>query len=181
MPRLDDDALADVPRPDGLRDREAVADVTPLRLVGHVRGERPHGGEDTVEEEGRGDDGDAVVFELRGDAAQDGVVAETGQTGKELLAALVRREVLEQCLLADAAGHDRLGDAGGAEGVDDAAELADLDPGHRVDRVADLGQRFALVGDRDDLDAGGARRAREDQREAAVAGDESDAWHRAQG
>jgi len=53
--------------------------------------------------------------------AQDGVVAETGQTAEELLAALVRGEVLEQCLLADATGHDRLGDAGGAEGVDDAA------------------------------------------------------------
>ena len=114
----------------------------------------------------------------RCDSAEEHVVAEASGLGDEGRAAEVGSEVGELAWFADAARHDGAPNAGVLEDTDDLSELADADPGQVRDEVRDLVGRLVLVRHCHDFDAGAVRCFREEQREAAVAGDQADALRR---
>src|SRR3989442_13905682 len=72
--------------------------------------------------------------------------------------------------------HDGTAHARVAEGTDHLAELAHAHPGHRIDEAVDGRVGLTTMGYGDDAHAFALRRLREDQREAAVAGDEADGF-----
>ena len=175
--RFHHDGLADVPRPDAFGDGQAVLDVAPLCGVGLAHRERSLGGEDRGQKQGRLDHRDALAFELLGDAAQQRVVAPLRQPGEEALRALVGGEVLHQRRLADTARHDGAAHAVRLKGADDDVELPDLDPGDVVDHGAELRRGLPLVRHGHHPHSLLPRRAGEEDRKGAVAGDQADVFH----
>ena len=109
----------------------------------------PAGGQEVVQKEGGGGDGDAFGLEFGGHRPEEAVVLAGPGPADDAQGARVRAELPEEAAPADAPGHHGPLHPGGLEDADHFAQLADVDP---VDFVHQVGQG------RDRSHPGGPRR-----------------------
>src|SRR5262249_25500486 len=123
------------------------------------------------------DDPDPLALELLRQRTQQYVIAQRPAPGDHRQGARVGLEFPEEPRLGDATHHDRTGDSGLFERLDDAVELPGVNPGDRSHGLAQAVVGLADVRHRDHADAPAASGFGEENREATAASDEPDALH----
>src|ERR1041384_4833562 len=164
-------------RPISLAVSKPERDAEPLLDRRRVPRDRALAGNNLGQKQRRFEHADSVFLQLPGHAAQQLVVLAAAHAREKRRAAEVGAEIGEQLDLFNAADHDGLIDAGALKRADDLSQLADVNPRDVAGETLDLLERFAAMGDGNELDAFALRLLGEDQREPAVAGDEAELTH----
>ncbi len=121
---------------------------------------------------------DAFIGQHLGDGADQGIGIARGQGKQQLGQPPVGLDGAEDLLVLHLPGHNGLGDAGGPEGLDEPGQLSQREPVHGSGTVLlDLGDGLLLDGGYHDLVAGSAGGLQYQQRELAIAGDETEFGH----
>ena len=142
--------LADVEGADLLGDLEAEVDVLQLCLGGGALAQFAGRGQEFVQKEGGGGDGDAFGLEFGGHRLEEAVVLAGPGPADDAQGAEVRAELPEEAAPGDAPGHHGPLHPGGLEDADHLAQLADVDPVDFVHQVGQGGIGLMPVGHGDD-------------------------------
>ena len=121
-------ALADVQTAQLPGRLHSQVDVGQLGRGGRTAAEGARGGQEVVQEEGGGGDGDAFGLHFVGHGPEEAVVLAGAGPADDAQGPPVGAKLPEEAAPADTAGHDCLPDSGGLENADDFAQLAHVNP-----------------------------------------------------